>query len=396
MKTSYVNLDLVRSLAVLSVVAAHWWQECVDFHICQWNAATDMFLRNLSFTGVMFFFVHTCLVLMLSMHRAPAAHRGRNFLIRRAFRIYPLCWAAILLALATGLTDHREQNLHSIGWRGVSANFLLMQNIAKGFPNIIGPLWSLCYEVQMYLLLPLLFILLKKFPKRSAVFAAWSAAALLSIVRLPHPLPHTFFAALFPPMFIAGMVAYKLLEKQSDEKRLARFPAWIWPFLVIVLFLLKNWAIGKHSYESSAGACINSCICLLLAVLIPQFAELRQAWIVRPAQQLAKYSYGVYLLHIPALMFVLRYLPRLSLPLKLIVFLALTAVLAVVSFHAIENPLIELGKRLTRPRHASALLPAFASLPSLAASSMTSLAAADSARIERIQDAHGLNHYSRI
>jgi peptidoglycan/LPS O-acetylase OafA/YrhL len=63
----------------------------------------------------MFFFVHTCLVLMLSMHRTPATHRPRNFFIRRAFRIYPLCWATILLALTTGLTDQPEAAFHPIG-----------------------------------------------------------------------------------------------------------------------------------------------------------------------------------------------------------------------------------------------------------------------------------------
>src|ERR1035438_5245371 len=114
MKNKYSNLDLLRSMAVLSVVMAHLWHSCVAFNICAENQFISQFLHNCSITGVSFFFVHTCLVLMLSMHRAPYAHRARNFLIRRAFRIYPLCWAAIFLALATGLTDLSASRLHAL------------------------------------------------------------------------------------------------------------------------------------------------------------------------------------------------------------------------------------------------------------------------------------------
>jgi peptidoglycan/LPS O-acetylase OafA/YrhL len=122
MKSNYTNLDLLRSLAVMSVVAAHMLSGCLQFHLCSENLALGQFLHNLSITGVMFFFVHTCLVLMLSMHRAPDMNRGRSFLVRRAFRIYPLCWATILLVLATGLTDQPNHSLHFIGFGEIAAN----------------------------------------------------------------------------------------------------------------------------------------------------------------------------------------------------------------------------------------------------------------------------------
>ncbi len=350
MKTSYTNLDTLRSLAVLSVVAQHLWHQCVNFHLCAYNPATNQFLANLSFTGVMFFFVHTCLVLMLSMHRAPAEHLGRSFLIRRAFRIYPLCWITILLALATGFTDQPEANLHFLGWRGVAANLLLVQNLTRALPSIVGPLWSLPWEVQMYLLLPLFFVFLRRFGKLRFVFAVWTGSAVLSILATQPGLPRAFHAAVFPPMFIAGMVAYKLLLRQSDRQRPTQLPGWAWPLLVAGLFALQNCLAGEHDFESPIGAGINSCICLALALAIPAFTELRQGWMVRPAQEIAKYSYGVYLLHVPALIFVMRYLPALPLPLKIAAFLALTTLLSAACFQAIENPLIQLGKQLTQPR----------------------------------------------
>lgn len=357
MKSNYANLDLLRAFAVFSVVAMHLYHQGAAAHLFLFDPRVDRTLHNLSLTGVMFFFVHTCLVLMLSMHRAPAAHLGRNFLIRRAFRIYPLCWATILLALSTGLSDVSSAKLHALGVRGIFVNALLVQNMLRRFPSAIGPLWSLPWEVQMYLLLPLFFLLLKRFDRIFVVFALWLGAALLALAFTQSALPRMFHAAIFPPMFISGMVAYKLLARRAKVPRRPLFSAWAWPFFILGLFAIEGLLVGAHGFESSHAAVVNACICLTLGVAIPVFGELRQRWIVAPAHQAAKYSYGVYLLHVPALVFVLRYLPSLPLVLKVTVFFALTALLSFVSFHAIEDPLIRLGKRLTQEARAAAASP---------------------------------------
>jgi peptidoglycan/LPS O-acetylase OafA/YrhL len=353
MKTNYLNLDLLRSFAVLSVVAQHVWHQCVNFQLCAYDPATNQRLHNLSFTGVMFFFVHTCLVLMLSLDRAPSQHRSGIFLIRRAFRIYPLCWATILVALATSLTDQAGGNFHDLGWHGIAANLLLVQNVTRGFSSIVGPLWNLPWEVQMYLVLPAFFALLRRFQGLVAVLALWLTATLLAVAATQPALPRMFHGAIFPPMFIGGKVAYRLLSRRKDRSNRHAFPAWTWPFLILGLFAIEGFLVGYHSTESPIGSFMNATICLTLAIAIPAFGELSARSIVLPAQQIAKYSYGIYLLHVPALIFVLRFLPGLPLALKLFAFLALTTILSFVSFHTIEDPLIRLGKRLTESRPAA-------------------------------------------
>jgi len=350
MKNNYLNLDLLRSFAVVSVVAQHVWHQCVNFRLCGYDPATNQRLHNLSFTGVMFFFVHTCLVLMLSLDRAPSWHRSGTFLIRRSFRIYPLCWATILLALATGLTDQAGGNFRDLGWHGVAANLLLVQNMTRGFPSIVGPLWSLPWEVQMYLALPVFFVFLRRFQGLVAVFALWFTAALLAVAATQPALPRMFHGAIFPPMFISGMVAYRLLARRKAESSRSAFPAWAWPFFVLGLFTVEGFLVGNNSTESPIGAFLNAAICLTLAIAIPAFGELSARWVVLPAQQIAKYSYGIYLLHVPALIFVLRSLPGLPLAVKLFAFLVLTALLSFVSFHVIEDPFIRFGKCLTESK----------------------------------------------
>jgi peptidoglycan/LPS O-acetylase OafA/YrhL len=406
LKSNYTNLDLLRSLAVLSVVAAHLWHQGVEFHLWADSYPVTLFLHNLSFTGVMFFFVHTCLVLMLSMHRAPAAGLARSFLIRRAFRIYPLCWATIALSLITGLTDEPAGTFHALGWPGVAVNVFLVHNVIRAYSSVIGPLWSLDWEVQMYLVLPLFFLLLRRSPRLRVVFLLWLGAALLA-VGFTHPaLPRMFHAAIFPPMFIGGMVAYKLLSSQAQTPRRWALPAWAWPFFVLALFAVQSLLMGERSYESSPGAALDAIICLVLALAIPAFRELRAAWVVRPAQQIAKYSYGIYLLHVPALIFVLRYLPALPIALKIALFFALTGLMSVLSFHAIEDPLIRMGKRLAqRATAARAPQPAFvpaapaapaprpAGHPIPAVTMLAALAATEALSPERMRHAPGLDRH---
>jgi peptidoglycan/LPS O-acetylase OafA/YrhL/glycosyltransferase involved in cell wall biosynthesis len=351
MKSNYINLDLLRSLAVLSVVAAHLWHGCVAYHLLPYSDVINQFLHNLSFTGVMFFFVHTCLVLMLSLHRSPAEGRARNFLIRRAFRIYPLSWAAILLALTTGLTDQSMTSIHAAGTKGILANLLLVQNVVRSVPSILGPLWSLPWEVQMYLLLPLFYFALRRFESFLPSLWFWLGATALAFVCTSSALPRSFHATVFPPMFIGGMVAYQLLHRQSESVRCGygtrRIAAGLWPLFVIALFAVQGILMGWHSFESQTGSAINSCVCLVLALAIPSFRELSTQWLVRPTEKIAKYSYGIYLLHVPALEIVFRAAPSLPLALKCLLFLLVTTALSVAAYHTIEHPLIQFGKQLT-------------------------------------------------
>jgi peptidoglycan/LPS O-acetylase OafA/YrhL/glycosyltransferase involved in cell wall biosynthesis len=349
-KSNYTNLDLLRSFAVLSVVAAHLWHGCVDFHLCAYSATTNQLLHNLSFTGVMFFFVHTCLVLMLSLHRAPAEHRTRRFLIRRAFRIYPLCWAAIFIAFLTGLTDLPATTLRFFSFHDILVNLLLVQNIFRSAPSIIGPLWSLPWEVQMYLLLPLFYFVLRRYERWLPALPLWIGAAMLAFV-VTHPgFPRSFHAAVFPPLFIGGMVAYQLLHRQyKSGASVRKLPAFLWPLFVLALFAAQGALVGWKSFESPWGALLNACICLALGLAIPAFNDLKARWIVWPAEKIAKYSYGIYLLHVPALLVIFRAFPSLPLAFKAPAFLFLTVLLAVTAYDAIENPLIQLGKRLTQP-----------------------------------------------
>jgi peptidoglycan/LPS O-acetylase OafA/YrhL len=347
LKDNYANLDILRSTAVISVVAAHVYEQFVAYRLWPSSSTIDNQMHNLSITGVMFFFVHTCLVLMLSLERSPRDHRTRSFMVRRFFRIYPLCWATVLLVLVTHLSDHSVLVIRSMGWRGILANLVLIQNVTRDYPSIIGPLWSLPWEVQMYVALPCVFRLVDCSKKMSMSVALWTISAFAAIACCYQALPRLFHGAVFPPMFLAGVVAYALLTRKERSRRTYTVHAWGWPICILALFALRNIAMGQRSFESPVGAGIGAATCLVLASSIPVFRQSDVGWIVGPSKQIAKYSYSIYLLHIPALILVLRYLPAQSIPLKIALFLGVTGLMAVASFHLIEDPFIKLAKRIT-------------------------------------------------
>jgi peptidoglycan/LPS O-acetylase OafA/YrhL len=112
----------------------------------------------------MVFFVHTALVLMWSLERKP---NTLDFYIRRVFRIYPLALLAIVIVMIFHAPDAGTPSLQPFHyadptWRDVAIQATLVPNMLTDKWPIMGVMWSLQYEVEMYVLLPVLFFFLKK------------------------------------------------------------------------------------------------------------------------------------------------------------------------------------------------------------------------------------------
>src|SRR5271165_4764326 len=152
------NLDLLRTVAVLTVLADHLG---ATFGITQRHP----FCWALGRWGVLLFFVHTSLVLMMSMGRLGLSGLKLHltFYIRRIFRIYPLSIAIVGIVLAAGIppTSWPDDISPQRDLGTIVSNFLLCQNLTRK-PDLLGPLWSLPLEIQMYLILPVLFIFVRK------------------------------------------------------------------------------------------------------------------------------------------------------------------------------------------------------------------------------------------
>jgi hypothetical protein len=177
------NLDILRSLATLMVVSCHlfiYFGNPVLFGLFEPGL--------LGILGVAIFFVHTSLVLMQSLARREpylsdwALHL--DFYIRRGFRIYPLSILIVTVVYFFKLPlAHLQPHQLSEGRYGLSvlfANLALVQNCLQN-GEILGPLWSLPFEVQMYLVFPALYLMVRAGVGSSAAIFGWAIVCMISL-----------------------------------------------------------------------------------------------------------------------------------------------------------------------------------------------------------------------
>jgi peptidoglycan/LPS O-acetylase OafA/YrhL len=323
------NLDLLRAIAVGCVFAAHLILQLIDVHFVHVSdyEKWKVWLNELGHVGVLFFFVHTALVLMLSLERTKARHLVLNFYLRRIFRIYPLCIATILAVLLFRIPQVPAGQYVAWGWNEIASNLLLVQNIAR-LPDMIMPLWTLPREFQMYLVLPFIYLALRRIPSSLFVLILWFAffAAV----------PSTPLLSCFP-CFMAGVFAYQL-----SKERVFRLPAVMWPMAVAGLFALHVLAVLTlfNDYRS------DYVLCMFVGGVIPNVLELQEAWWTRAAQTVAKYSYGIYLCHDPILWFAFVKLNWLPAAIQWSVLIGLMALVPVAAHRLLESPMIDTGRRL--------------------------------------------------
>jgi peptidoglycan/LPS O-acetylase OafA/YrhL len=324
------NLDLLRTIAVSFVVI---------FHLLLFFKRTDLgLLWFIGHWGVLLFFVHTSMVLMFSLERQemqlPELSLVWIFYIRRCFRILPLSVLFVtvigLLELPVGHLNMGHFQAVHLNAQGFVANLFLVQN-QTGAESITAPMWSLPYEMQMYLVLPVLYLLIWTLPRVRLVLAVWLATtmAAYAVHRLFHGLDSSFLG--FAPCFLAGVVSYRL-SKETTFK----LPFIVWPITI---------AVATYLYLRSPSTPHSWLLCLSVGVTLPFFPEMRSRWLRKICQMVARYSYGVYLVHFTCIWLAFVELGKLPIGLRWVAFLTTTAGISVILYHTVEAPMIAVGHR---------------------------------------------------
>jgi peptidoglycan/LPS O-acetylase OafA/YrhL len=333
------NLDLLRSFAVLTVMIDHLVPTLTARGVAVpgWLAT---FTTHIGQSGVLAFFVHTSLVLMYSLRRMSRHHQGTalvgRFYVRRAFRIYPLALACIAMVLLLGLPAMTWRPTPPITRNVVLANLLLVQNLWTK-QSVLGPLWSLPYEVQMYVVLPFLYFVARKPGGARSIAVMLAATVALGFVadRVTHG--HLNMAA-YVPCFVAGVLCFALREKLPPL-----LSAKIWPWFVIGAISLY---CVVHIGQPVPVYWIGWIFCLVLALAINLFKDSASPGLNTMANRVATYSYGLYLLHVPVLHLLFNVLdlsPRIAVP----IYFVLTYVLSMATYRLLEGPFIKIGRRLS-------------------------------------------------
>jgi peptidoglycan/LPS O-acetylase OafA/YrhL len=335
------NLDVLRAVAVLCVLADH----VVISATLPGNVSWGWVGR----VGVLIFFVHTALVLMGSLDRSGGTRPGwvSRFYVRRAWRIYPLAVATIVMAVALNIPEHTVHAgypaplYHGPDDATIVSNMLLIQNlVSKG--NVNGVLWTLPIEVQMYVALPLCFLIARRSVLGVLLLAvAGMLGALAWRAELPVPGLWRLSMLVFVPCFMGGVLAYALRRRSST----ARLSGGI-TFLAVGALMAAFFAV-RSRYESFAP---QWAFCLALGVIIANGREIATSMFSRAAHVIAKYSYGIYLLHLPALWIALVAFGGVPYVVQWLIFAILMVVLPWGAFHLIEHPGIAVAQRILHQR----------------------------------------------
>lgn len=366
-------LNAIRAAAALGVVATHAAFDTGEVL----QGAHGAFLARLDF-GVTLFFVLSGFLLSRPLFAAAAADGRRpsyrHFLWKRALRILPLYWVAVVLAL-TVLPENRD-----LGGEEWFSHLTLTQIYTDGtLPPGLVQMWSLCTEVLYYVLLPSLVTVLLALrrgwaPERVMLGLAAMAAIgwTWQIAAGSGNLPFGPQAAQWLPGYLPWFAVGMCFAVVSVQTRYAP-PASRWHALDrIGEDLTGCWLVG-------ASLLVLACTPLAGPILIEQatpfqagmksvlyagsaaafvlpfvFGPETDGWVRRAASHrvaiwLGNVSYGIFCLHLLALEMSMRILGVEDFEGSFVSVFALTVATAVpmaaASYYVIERPALRLKNR---------------------------------------------------
>jgi peptidoglycan/LPS O-acetylase OafA/YrhL len=283
-----------------------------------------------------------------------------KFYIRRGLRIWPLYFLFCFMKIFLGRQFGRE---YWFSWRTFGL-FTFTDNIftaVKGYNPIpfTGHLWTISYEEQFYLIIPVLLLFLFRGRRARAVLFLSSCALLLVLVRavficlrVPHPaiwvLPCTHFEAILLGI-VVGLGGYEVL--------LGKVPAWV----VLMAGLGLAWLITCLppmeiiSWRMTLPyALVGLSTSLVVYFVFRVGKEPGMRWLSsRPLVYLGKISYGLYVFHPLGIGYGTRMANHASTwaasPFRnlavWLVSLGITIALASISYRLIEKPFLKWKKR---------------------------------------------------
>jgi peptidoglycan/LPS O-acetylase OafA/YrhL len=312
-------LDGLRGLAILLVIA----------HNAQMLSAPDMssaarlteYVLNLGWIGVQLFFVLSgFLITGILLDSIGRPHALRDFMARRALRIFPLYYGALLLIFvllpAVGLQAPRYQAqapYQAWLWAYLS-NWTDPLGIG---PSALPHFWSLAVEEQFYLVWPLLV-----FGLRSARAVAWAslAVALLGMSSRAWMLHAGYATEIVYSWTICRIDALAWGGLAAALWRLPTCADWIRLHALKLGIGLVALTVGTAAYThafartSPRGMVAGyTVLAIVFAAVIYRAAfhdshregartSLWQRFLSMPAlQSVGKYSYGMYVIHKPLL-----------------------------------------------------------------------------------------------
>ena len=289
------------------------------------------------------FFVISGLLIYRSYVRSSSAG---SYFEKRVRRIYPAYFTVIVLSAVALCTMSSLSPAHYFGfgfWKYLCANLLFLNFLAPSLPGVFtsnsipavnGALWTLKIEVAFYLLVPVLYILSRRFGTKKVMATVFCLSCLWKY-------GFAFLASLEHAPALFTLDPSRNIYSQLD----VQFPAQLVYFVAGILIMLY---LDKLKLHFRAIAVITAGLYLLdhwvargvLDVFwISGIVLLFGFW--RYFGNFSKYgdfSYGVYIVHFPILQILIAFgIANLSPAVFLLTSVVLVALAAVLMWYLVES-----------------------------------------------------------
>lgn len=368
------TLDGVRGLAILMVMLHHFTQVIPSGGAVVSGVRTFLYY---GWCGVdLFFALSGFLITRILLDTVRSSNYFSGFYARRVLRIFPLYYLVLtyILLLAYVLSplsavtpvpaDRKLYFAYLTNW------LVLWKGTWRA--NILGHFWSLAVEEQFYLVWPFCVFV---FSRRNLATLAVVLSGIALLTRIywigsngPSQAVVMATVTRMDSLLLGGLAAIMYVDQ-----RICRFRRWLgWAALLAILVFSAGVLRYGNNVESAAfffersGFTILaigfSALILYLALTDQSQTFIQTAFRLTPLRNLGKYSYGVYVYHVPTLFFYAAFihalLPRRLLESQWVAFFNIVALMIInykfakLSYNAYESRFLRLKKRFA-PRYAT-------------------------------------------
>jgi len=346
------QLTFTRFIAAVSIVIIH-------FGLFTWPFNTNYLapICNKALAAVSYFFVLSGFILVVSTSKngqLPNEISSKKFWINRCARILPLYLLSITIPFL--LNFHYDPSI-PLRWQIQSfiySIFLLQSWKYRMVLDVNYPAWTLSVEAFFYFIFPWLYVQLnqcnsKKLIKVAAI--AWLGNAYLFTTLLEDDVPHNF-AYYFPLFHVATFltgIASGILFIRHYQYLISKSKI-IWSTtIVLTLFLLyalyNNFSFFNYYHNGLLSPWFIGII-FSLAIIQGKPASLLGS---KPMVFLGDISFAIYILQVPVMEILVKYVPFFSSKEAKDTFFAYLIVLigvSTVAYYLVEKPFRKAIKRL--------------------------------------------------